>query len=80
MKIDAKIEFNDNVAKEFGYMTTVAIDTDYTESNTESINESVEHELYEKFGVSINPFDYEITNMNELIAELAYEEFLDKTT
>jgi hypothetical protein len=77
MKIEAHVSFYHPEGNIYG--CDVNIDKDYVEDNTASILEYVSNELYEMFG---HPFDYdefEVTNMQELIEELAFDEFERKT-
>ena len=79
MKIDAKIEFNDEVAEKLDRsFVRVPVDMDYVESNAESIQTWVTNELEEMFGRPFMHDDFEITNMHELIEELKFSEFEDK--
>ena len=84
MKIDAKIkwlidepELNITVDK----IETVLVDADYCESDVENITQYIENELAEKYGTSfyVGQDDFVITNMDELIEDIAFDEFEDKT-
>ena len=84
MKIDAKIKWlidepdmNISVDK----IDRVTVDADYCEANAGAITEWVENELAETYGTGfyVGQDDFVIMNMDELIEELAFEEFEDKT-
>ena len=78
MKIEANVSFHKPEAGDV-YGCDVNIDKDYVEDNADSILEYVSDELYEMFGHSFDYDDFEVTNMQELIEELAYDEFERKT-
>lgn len=82
MKIKAKVEFSDRIAGILGQSTmNVDMDMDYVESNADDINEWVSNELGSKYeGVFVAGEDFKVTNMDELIEELSYDEFLDKVS
>ena len=76
MKIDANVEFNDAATKELGVMLEhVPVDIDYVHADADEIREYVGNELAEKFGKSINNDSFDITNMQELIEEINFDEF-----
>ena len=81
MKIDAKIELNDTKSKDFNKTyVKVPVDTDYVEDNEESVNEWIANELEEMFGGSFCPSsDFTMTNMEDIIEDIAFDEFKDKT-
>ena len=80
MKIDAKIIFSKEVADKLDRSwIRVPVDIDYVEDNAESVYTWVVNELEEMFGCSFMNDDFEITNMNELIEELKFNEFENKT-
>ena len=79
MKIDAKIEFCDSVAKELGKsFTTVSVDADYVTGNESDIYEWVTNELNDQFGRTFSDEDFIITNLDEIIEEINFDEFNDK--
>ena len=81
MKIDANIEFSEKTAKQLGRDTfKVAVDIDYVEDNVESVYEYVSNELAEKFGGVFFEDEYEIKNLNEIIEEIKFDEFKQKTS
>ena len=57
----------------------VPVDIDYVEDNAESVYTWVVNELEEMFGRPFMNDDFEITNMHELIEELKFNEFENKT-
>ena len=68
MKIDAKVKFNDKVAKQIGRdYFTVPIDFDYVEADFDSIYDYVSYELGEKFGGKFFSDEYEIVNYKDLL-------------
>ena len=77
MKIEANVSFHKPEGNVCG--CDVNIDKDYVEDNADSILEYVSNELYEMFGHSFDYDDFEVTNMQELIEELAFDEFERKT-
>jgi len=77
MKIEAHVDFHKPEGDVYG--CDVDIDEDYIEDNADSILEYVSNELYEMFGHSFDYDDFEVTNMQELIEELAFDEFERKT-
>lgn len=77
MKLEANVLFikpENNV-----YSCVVNVDKDYVEDNADSILEYVSNEMYEMFGHSFGYDDFEVTNMQELIEKLAFDEFERKT-
>ena len=80
MKIDAKITFSKEVADKLDRdWVRVPVDIDYVEDNAESVYTWVVNELEEMFGRPFMNDDFEITNMHELIEELKFNEFENKT-
>lgn len=77
MKIEANVSFHKSEGNVYG--CDINIDKDYVEDNEDSILEYVSNELYEMFGHSFDYDDFEVTNMQALIEELAYDEFERKT-
>lgn len=77
MKLEANVSFHKPEGDVYG--CDVNIDKDYVEDNADSILEYVANELYEMFGHSFDYDDFEVTNMQALIEELAYDEFERKT-
>ena len=80
MKIDAKITFSKEVAEKLDRdYVRVPVDMDYVEDSTNSVYTWVVNELEEMFGRPFMNDDFEITNMHELIEELKFNEFENKT-
>ena len=81
MKIDAKIELSDTKSKDCNQTyVRVSVDTDYVEGNEEAVNEWIANELEEMFGGSFCPgTDFAVTNMEDIIEDIAFDEFKDKT-
>ena len=72
MKIEANVIFRrpeGNV-----YSCSVNVDEDYVEADFDSILEYVSNELADMFGHLFDYDDFEVTNMQELIEELSYDE------
>ena len=82
MKIDADIELSDVKAEVCGMThVKVPVDADYVDSNEESVNEWVANELEEMFDGSFCPnVDFTVTNMEDIIEDIAFDDFKDKTT
>ena len=79
MKIDAKIEFDAKATEEFGCSCMcVPVDIDYVHADEADIREWVGNELAEAFGRSISDSCFEITNMQELIQKISFDEFQSK--
>lgn len=72
MKIEANVSFHKPEGTVYG--CSVNVDKDYVEDNADSILEYVSNELYEMFGHSFDYDDFEVTNMQELIEDLAHDE------
>lgn len=80
MKIDAKIEFSDEVAEKLGRnWIRVPVDIDYVEDNEDSVKTWVMNELEEMFSQAFSYEDFKITNMDEVLEEIKFDEFEDKT-
>ena len=77
MKLEAKVSFHKPEGNVYG--CDVNVDKDHVEDNADSILEYVSNELYEMFGHSFDYDDFEVTNMQELIENLAFDEFERKT-
>lgn len=79
MKLDAHVGFNSSIAKEIGKDSmTVTVDADYVESDESQIKDWIANELEEMFGRAIMLDDFTVTNMDELVEDIAYDEFKDK--
>ena len=81
MKIDAKVEFKDATANELGRSwCRVPVDIDYVHADAAEIREWVANEMCEMFSRSFNDDSFEITNMQELIEEISFDEFSSKVS
>ena len=80
MKIDANVELTDTKANEYGQTyVKVPVDIDYVEADVDAINEWVANELEEMFGGSFCPgVDFDITNINDILEDMAFDEFENK--
>ena len=72
MKIEANVIFRQPEGNV--YSCSVNVDEDYVEADFDSILEYVSNELADMFGHSFDYDDFEVTNMQELIEELSYDE------
>ena len=80
MKIDANIEFSEIIAKEIGeFSCKIPVDIDYVDDDYESINDWVRNELEYKWNRPFFDDDFTITNMDELVENIKFDEFQDKT-
>lgn len=80
MKIDAKIEFSKEIAKKLDRdWVRVPVDIDYVEDNADAVYTWIVNELEEMFGQPFMNDDFEIMNMHEIIEEIKFNEFEDKT-
>ena len=81
MKIDAKIELADHVAETYGEsFVKVQVDTDYVESDSEDVKDWCRNELETKLGRPVADGDFEVSNMDEIVEELKFDEFEQKTS
>lgn len=82
MKIDARVQFiNIDAAKSVGKTyTKIPVDMDYVSADSAEVIEWVRNELEEMFGHSFNDEDFEIVNMDEILEDIKFDEFEDKTT
>lgn len=71
MKIEANVSFHKPEGNVYG--CDVKIDKGSVKSNADSILEHVSDELCEMFGHSFDYDDFEVTNMQKLLEELALE-------
>lgn len=76
MKIDAKVEFSPAKEKELNRSWfRIPVDIDYVEDNESSVNEWVANELEEAFGRKFMLDDFTVTNMDEVLEEIKFDEF-----
>lgn len=81
MKIDARINFSDQMAKKLERSSIrVPVDMDYVSADSAEVIEWVRNELEEMFGHSFNDEDFEVANMDEILEDIKFDEFEDKTT
>ncbi len=79
MKIDAKIEFSPSTAAKLGRdQAIVPVDIDYVEDNEDAVNEWVLIELENMFGQSFKYDDFRVTNIDEVIEDIKFDEFESK--
>lgn len=79
MKIDAKVEFDDDVASEIGQMEVkVPVDMDYVFGTKAGVTEWVKNALEEKFGRAFSNEDFTIENLKDIVEDISYDEFCDK--
>jgi uncharacterized membrane protein len=80
MKIDAKVEFSDEVALQLERsFVRVPVDMDYVEGNEQDIRSWIANELEDMFGRSFMQEDFEVKNMEDIIEEINFDDFEDKT-
>ena len=80
MKIDAYVEFSETISKEIGeFSCKVLVDTDYVEDDYESIKDWVRDELESKWHRPFFDNDFIITNINDIIEDIKFDEFQNKT-
>ena len=81
MKIDAKIELADHMAETPGEsFVKVQVDADYVESDPEDVKDWCRRELETKLGRPVADEDFEVSNMDEVVEELKFDEFEQKTS
>lgn len=81
MKIDAKIELADYMAETPGEsFVKVQVDADYVESDPEDVKDWCRRELETKLGRPVADEDFEVSNMDEVVEELKFDEFEQKTS
>ena len=79
MKIDAKVEFSDEVASQLERsFVRVPVDMDYVEGNEQDITSWIANELEDMFGRSFMQEDFEVKNMEDIIEEINFDDFEDK--
>ena len=83
MKIDAKVSFNPEMTELLGRCyATVPVDMDYVEADSESIEDWVKNEIDNMFNCSCDthgPVPFVISNMDDLIEDIKFDEFKNKT-
>lgn len=80
MKIGASVIFNPDIAEVINAKwVTVNVDMDYVEADENDVTEYVATELEEMYGRSFSTDEFEITNMADILEDIKFDEFLDKT-
>ena len=80
MKIDAEVELSDSKEEDYGEsFVKVPVDADYVEGNAESVKEWVRNELEEKYGGAFFDEDFTIVNLDNIVEDIAFDEFERKT-
>ncbi len=78
MKIDACVVLSDAKAESCGVdRVKVPVDMDYVESSPFSVKEWVSFELEKMLGGTFTHDDFEIANMEDIVEDLAFDEFKD---
>ena len=81
MKIDAEVELSDSKEKDIGESSVkVPVDLDYGEGNADSVKEWVRNALEEKYGDVFSDEDFTITNLDDIVEDIAFDEFKQKTS
>ena len=81
MKIDAEVELSDSKEKDIGESSVkVPVDIDYVEGNADSVKEWVRNALEEKYGDVVSDEDFTITNLDDIVEDIAFDEFQQKTS
>ena len=76
MKIDAEVELSDSKEKDIGESSVkVPVDIDYVERNADSVKEWVRNALEEKYGDVFSDEDFTITNLDDIVEDIAFDEF-----
>lgn len=81
MKIDAEVELSDSKEEDYGEsFVKIPVDADYVEGNAESVKEWVRNALEEKYGGAFCDEDFTITNLDNIVEDIAFDEFEQKTS
>ena len=81
MKINAEVELSDSKEKDIGEsFVKVPVDIDYVEGNDDSVKEWVRNALEEKYGDAFGDEDFTITNLDDIVEDIAFDEFEQKTS
>ena len=79
MKIDAEVELSNSKEKGIGEsFIKVPVDIDYVEGNADSVKEWVRNALEEKYGSVFSDEDFTITNLGDIVEDIAFDEFEQK--
>ena len=81
MKIDAEVELSGPKEKDVGEsFVKVPVDIDYVEGDADSVKEWVRNALEEKCGSVFSDEDFTITNLDDIVEDIAFDEFEQKTS
>lgn len=81
MKIDAEVELSGLKEKDVGEsFVKVPVDIDYVEGDADSVKEWVRNALEEKYGSVFSDEDFTITNLDDIVEDIAFDEFEQKTS
>ena len=81
MKIDAEVELSGPKEKDVGEsFVKVPVDIDYVEGDADSVKEWVRTALEEKYGDAFSDEDFTITNLDDIVEDIAFDEFEQKTS
>ena len=81
MKIDAEVELSNSKEKDIGEsFVKVPVDIDYVEGDADSVKEWVRNALEEKYGSVFSDEDFTITNLDDIVEDIAFDEFEQKTS
>ena len=76
MKIDARINFSDQMAEKLERRAIrVPVDMDYVSDDSAEVIEWVRNELEEMFGHSFNDEDFEVMNMDKILEDIKQFDF-----
>ena len=76
MKIDAEVELSGLKEKGVGEsFVKVPVDIDYVEGDADSVKEWVRNALEEKYGSVFSDEDFTITNLDDIVEDIAFDEF-----
>ena len=79
MKIDAKVEFSEAAEKKFNRSSIeVPVDMDYVNADAESVISWIANELETMLGQAVMNDGFEVINMQDIIEDLSYDEYLEK--
>jgi len=81
MKIDAEVELGGSKEEDLGEsFVKIPVDADYVEGNAESVKEWVRNELEQRYGETFYDEDFTITNLDNIVEDIAFDEFEQKTS
>ena len=80
MKIDAEVELGGPKEKDVGEsFVKVPVDIDYVEGDADSVKEWVRNALEEKYGGAFGDEDFTVANLDDIVEDIAFDEFEQKT-